>query len=370
MNGEPIRILHVVAKMNRAGTETMLMNFYRNIDREKIQFDFAICSDEKGDYEEEIEYLGGKIIRYPRYKGINHLYYVKWWNAFFKNHKEYKIIHGHIGSTAAIYLSIAKKYGIFTIAHSHGTKEPLSLRSVLYTVYSYPTRFVADYFFGCSFDALKARYGDKVAYNKKIACVLNNSIDSEKYAYSVKKRAKIRTELKICENEFVIGTVGRLSSPKNPFKIIEILSCLKNRGEKFRFLWVGVGEMQHLIEKSIAEKGLTNEVIMLGSRNDVPDILQAMDIFIFPSIWEGLGIVAIEAQAAGLPTLCSDNVPREAKITDLCEFLTLEDTDKWADRIVTNKNKSRTVTTKLIKKAKYDIKDTSLWLQNFYLSKI
>ena len=128
---EPIRVLQVVARMNMAGTETMLMNFYRNIDREKVQFDFAVCTEEHCDYEDEILSMGGRIIRYPQYRGKNHFSYKKWWSEFFRNNREYKIVHGHIGSTAAIYLSIAKKHGCYTIAHSHGTLEPISLRSVI-----------------------------------------------------------------------------------------------------------------------------------------------------------------------------------------------------------------------------------------------
>ena len=116
-----IRILHVLHIMNYAGTETLLMNIYRNVDRNQIQFDFAVCDVSIGDYDEEIKSLGGRLIYYPRYKGINHFLYKKWWNSFFREHKEYCIVHGHIGSTAAIYLSIANKYGCYTIAHSHAT---------------------------------------------------------------------------------------------------------------------------------------------------------------------------------------------------------------------------------------------------------
>ena len=365
--GEPSRILEVVAKMNRAGTETMLMNFYRHMDREKIQFDFAVCTNEKCDYEDEIISMGGYIYRYPKYTGKNHLQYIEWWKCFFDEHQEYRIIHGHIGSTAAIYLGVAKKKGLYTIAHSHGTREPLSIRSILYQLLSYRTRFVADYFFGCSMHALIDRYGTKIAKSKS-AKVLNNAIDSKAYAYDEKVRNEVRIELELEEGLLTLGTVGRLSSPKNPRMIVRILEALKHEGCRFRFIWVGVGEMKDEIEQEIRDKGLQNEIMMLGLRNDVPRILQAMDIFLFPSIWEGLGIVAVEAQAAGLLTLCSDRVPPEAKVTDLCHFINIDDTDQWIENIKEEMGYTRKITTDQIARSGYDIHDQAKWLQEFYIS--
>lgn len=364
---EPVRILEVVAKMNRAGTETMLMNFYRHMDRSCIQLDFAVCTDEKCDYEDEISSLGGKIYRYQRYTGKNHLQYKEWWERFFSEHKEYKIVHGHIGSTAAIYLGVAKKHGLFTIAHSHGTNEPLSLRAILYRSLSYRTRFVADQFFGCSMQALIDRYGESVAQSDK-AKVLNNAIDAKKFAYDKNVRNEVRSELGISGDMLTLGTVGRLSPPKNPYMVLNILSALKEKGVDFRFIWCGVGELKGEIEKKIVEENLTDEVMMLGLRNDIPRMLQAMDIFVFPSTWEGLGIVAVEAQAAGLPTLCSDQVPLEAKVTELCKYISLASTEPWIKAIELEKNHNRQITTEEIIRNKYDINDQAKWLQEFYIA--
>ncbi len=364
---EPIRILQVVAKMNRAGTETMLMNFYRHIDRNKVQFDFAVCTSEKCDYEEEIISLGGRIYRYPRYTGYNHFQYKEWWDSFFNEHQEYKIIHGHIGSTAAIYLGIAKKHGLFTIAHSHGTKEPLSVRSIIYSIYSYRTRFVADQFFGCSMQALIDRYGKKVAYSDK-SRVLKNAIDVKAYAYNERIREEVRSELGLKEGMLTIGTVGRLSQPKNPHMILRIIQALKAKEIEFRFIWCGTGELKEEIDKAIIDMGLEDIVLMLGLRNDIPRILQAMDIFIFPSLWEGLGIVAIEAQAAGLQTLCSDQIPQEAKVTDLCHFITVDDVSKWVTEIVNNRFYKRINTLESINNNGYDIYKAAELMQEFYIN--
>ena len=213
---EPIRILHVLTAMNFAGTETLLMNLYRNIDRSQIQFDFAVTADHECAYDAEIQRLGGRIIHYPLYRGVNHFSYVSWWTHFFKNHPEYYIIHGHIGSTAAIYLHIANKFGRFTIAHSHSTSSHrVNLHDMLYCVFSYPTRYVADYFMGCSRDALIDRYGKGILKNKN-HFILNNGIDAQKYIYSKETRNNVREEIHISEDEIVIGTVGRLTPPPKP----------------------------------------------------------------------------------------------------------------------------------------------------------
>ena len=146
----PIRVLHVLTAMDLAGTETLLMNFYRNINRENVQFDFAVSATQECAYDREIEELGGYIFHYPRYKGTNHFAYKKWWEEFLDEHTEYHVVHGHIGSTAAIYLSIANKKGRYTIAHSHSTNSTVKINSIIYGLFSYPTRYIADYFFGCS----------------------------------------------------------------------------------------------------------------------------------------------------------------------------------------------------------------------------
>ena len=361
------RILHVVTKMDMAGTETLLMNYYKKIDRHKVQFDFAVSTEEECSYDSEIIQMGGKIFHYPLYKGINHFTYVKWWKEFFAAHPEYKIVHGHIGSTAAIYLNIAKKYGCFTIAHSHATWGERNLHAVIYRLYSYPTRYVADYFFGCSKLALIDRYGNGVASNPKIASVMPNAIDANKFVYNEQYRNEVRQEYNIKKDEYVIGTVGRFSPPKNPLFIVEIVSILARKGEIFKFLWLGQGEMEAEIKQKIEVLNLQNYFILAGVRKDIFRVLQAMDVFVFPSIWEGLGISCIEAQAAGLPTLCSDKIPEDANITNLFVSLPIDNAEKWADEILTHKITKRMNCFESIKNAGYDIIESAKKIENFYL---
>lgn len=365
-----IRILHVLTGMDLAGTETLLMNLYRKIDRTKVQFDFAVTASKECAYDQEILRLGGRIIHYPLYRGVNHFAYVKWWKEFFANHPEYHIVHGHIGSTAAIYLSIAKKYGCYTIAHSHSTYGPMSLHTLLYKVYSYPTRFIADYFMGCSKDALVDRYGKQILESKN-RFILNNGIDAKKYVYSTEVRNAVRSELGIKNSTIVLGTVGRLTPQKNPQFTIKIIKEMEKKKIDWQFLWVGTGELEKEIKEQLRPELENRLVIMTGSRMDVNRILQAMDIFIFPSIYEGLGIAGIEAQAADLPTLCSEGLPRELKITERCTFLPINDLKVWIEKIETiirqNQYKNRIDRYEEIKSMNYDIDSMAHWLQNFYL---
>ena len=360
-----IRILHVLTAMDRAGTETMLMNYYRAIDRDEIQFDFAVSAEGKCNYDDEILSLGGRIYHYPRYRGVNHFAYKKWWNEFFKEHSEYKIVHGHIGSTAAIYLKIAKKYGCYAIAHSHNIWGAPSPRMAVWRAYSYRTRYVADYFFGCSMDAVVARYGAEVANDPGRSCVIRNAIDASLYSYDPDVSAQVRSELGIGD-ELVVGTVGRLTEQKNPFFIIRLIEELKKTGDRFVFVWAGDGELKDRILDQLKEKGIEDSVKMLGVRNDIPRLLQAFDVFVFPSVFEGLGVAAVEAQAAGVPTLCSTNVVAEAGVTDLCSFLSLDDIDEWTRRIRSYIGYEKKNEYDSIAAAGYDIHGAAETLTDFY----
>lgn len=357
----PVRILQVLHSMNRGGTESMIMSLYRNIDREKVQFDFVENTDKEAAYDQEILSLGGKIYHCPHYNGKNHFAYVKWWNDFFKQHRgEYHVIHGHLGSTAAIYLPIAKKNGLFTIAHSHNTT-----MSKMYSAFSYPTRYIADHFFGCSRLAGEFRYGRKIVKSSRYM-TLNNAINSEQYRYNQSIRDEVREEFELGDL-LVVGTVGRLNYQKNPNGMIEIIKELHVKNPNIRFLWIGGGELYASIKQRIQEEELEDCVIMTGVRNDVYRLLQAIDVFILPSLYEGLPVVAIEAQAAGLPCFISDRVTEECNITGRCRFLPIEQPELWANAILST-DLLHTDTHQQIIDAGYDIHTTAKWLENFYLN--
>lgn len=361
-----IRILHVIGSMGRGGSETMIMNLYRKINREKIQFDFMVHTEKKFDYDDEIQALGGRIYRVPKFNGLNFREYSKAWEHFFSEHKEHKIVHGHIGSSAAIYLKIAKKHGRFAIAHSHNTKDSSrSVRSYLWRVYSYPTRYVADYFFACSKQAGIDRYGKKAIENN--FTVLNNAIDSALYQYSPEVRRNKRIELNI-EKSFIIGHIGRFEYQKNHEFLISVFHEIHKRKDNAVLMLIGDGTLKPDITRQVSKLGISDSVLFLGVRDDVPDLMQAMDVFVFPSHYEGLGIVTIEAQAAGLHTICSDVLPDEAAVTQLLEPCSLEKGPKfWASTILKYSNGyDRSDMKEEICEVGYDIYQTVRWLETFY----
>lgn len=360
----PIRILHVIGIMNRGGAESMIMNLYRNIDRTKVQFDFVENEGEDAAFDEEIRSLGGQIYHCPRYRGKNHFAYTKWWNAFFKSHKgKYPIVHGHIGSTASIYLSIAKKHGAYTIAHSHNTKS-----SAMYRCFAYPTRFIADHFFACSADAGISRYGSKIGADVSRCTVLHNAIDTARFAFQEEARKTTRESLGIKDDRLIVGNISRFSEQKNHRFLLDIFEQIHDKIPDAVLLLVGDGDLRPQIESVIAEKHLEKAVVLTGVQSNTWDYYQAMDVFLMPSLYEGLPVSMVEAQTAGLPCCVSTGVPRESGITDLVQFRSLNDSaEQWANWVLGCANSPRKMMTEEICQAGYDITETSQWLQNYYL---
>lgn len=368
--GGPNRILHVLGGLNRGGAETMVMNIYRNIDRSKIQFDFMIHTTDKGEFDDEIYELGGRIYSIQRYYGKNHFEYKKLWSDFYKKHSEYRIIHGHMRSTAAIYLKIAKKYGLLTIAHSHSTSSGSGFSAMVKNILQYPIRYTADYLFACSESAGTWLFGKK-ACGKNNFFIKNNAIDAKKFIFDIDMRRRKRKEFDI-ENNFVIGHVGRFHTPKNHGFLINVFKAIHDKNPNSILLLVGDGELRHSIEKKVNYLGLANNVIFTGVRSDISELLQTMDVFLFPSLYEGLGIAVIEAQAAGLMTIVSDALPVEVKVTDSIRPISLKKSPEyWAEKILLYKDGyERKDTSKAIISALFDIKENAKWLEEFYLKKL
>ena len=362
-----IRILHVIGIMNRGGAETMIMNLYRHIDRSRVQFDFVENSGEPAAFDDEIRSLGGKIYRCPHYNGKNHFVYQKWWEDFFSAHRgEYRIIHGHLGSTAAIYLSIAKKHGLFTIAHSHSSGTDHSLRSAIYSLYSYRTRFIADKLFACSEIAGRDRYG-----NRSDVYVMRNAIDVDAFVYDSRVSQRVKHSLSL-EGKLVIGHVGRFVKPKNHEFLLDVFREIVIRRPDALLLLVGDGELRGSIEAKADLLGIRDSVVFTGVRSDVADLLQAMDVFVFPSLYEGLPVTLVEAQATGLSCIISDQVPTESiLVEDLVTVMRLQDSaEKWAEHILSRLDGApRHSRTSELRASGYDIHDTAKWLEEFYLSK-
>ncbi len=360
------RVLQVVTIMNRGGIENMLMNLYRNIDREKIQFDFVVHRSQKAAFDDEIRALGGKIYYAPQYKCLNHFSYVTWWENFFKEHPEYKIIHSHTYSLASVQHKIAKKYGLITIVHSHSTSTPKSFKGKVQRAFQKNITNISDYLFACSSAAGEWLYG-KGCEKRKNYVLLKNAIDAKKYVFDELIRSEVRNELNI-SGKFVVGHVGSFGIPKNHIYLLEILKKISLKREDSVLLLVGDGALRPQIEEKIKELGIEDRVVMTGIRPDVNKLMQAMDCFVFPSIYEGLPVTVIEAQAAGLQCFISDRITDEVCITDSVERLSIEDSPVvWCEKILNNeKTGTRAENKAKIIATGYDVEETSKWLTDFY----
>ncbi len=360
---EPVRVLHIVTYMGRGGLETMLMNYYRNIDRDKVQFDFLVHRDFEADYDKEIESLGGRIYRVSKLNPFSRKYLGEL-DRFFKKHKEYKIVHSHLDCMAGIPLKYAKKNGVpCRIAHAHNNNQAKDMKYILKLIYKNKIPQYANILFACSESA------GNWMFKKKEFRVFNNAIDIKEYLFDEKKRKKIRNEFKINRNEFVLGHVGRFALQKNHTFIIDIFDEVLKLNPDSSLILVGEGELQEQIIEKAQNLKIENKIYFTGVRTDVSDILQAMDVFVFPSLFEGLGIANIEAQAAGLPCLISEKVPMECeKVKGLVTQIDLaKGANYWAQKTLEQANHKRENTYSDILNSGFDIQQEKIWLTNFYL---
>jgi len=363
----PIRVLQVFSRMDRGGSESIIMNFYRNIDRSKVQFDFVVHTNEKCAFDEEIEALGGKIHRMPRYNGKNHFLYLLRWKKFLQEHNEYKVIHGHYFTISAIYFWMARKYNRICVAHSHSDYNNKGIKILQYKkLLTFPIRFIANYLFACSKSTGLWLYGQRSLEKKKFF-ILKNAIDSEKFTFDSKIREQKREELNISD-KFVLGHVGSFSIAKNHDFLIDVFKKVHNKNKQAVLLLIGDGFLRSSIEEKVKELGLSGSVIFTGIRSDISDLLQAVDLFVFPSLFEGLPVSVIEAQAAGLPCLISDTITEEVIVTNLVESLSIDEIDKWSENILNYsiRDNGRN-TSKDIKYNGYDIIESTEWLEKFYI---
>lgn len=365
MDSKPIRILHIVTYMGRGGLETMIMNYYRHIDRSKVQFDFLVHRDFEADYDKEILDLGGKIYRISRLNPFS-FKYRKELNDFFKNHTEYEIVHVHQDCMSSIALKIAMKNNVpIRVAHSHSSSQN---KNIKYLIKKYYMRTIPKYatnLFACGQEA-----GDWM-FSGNSYVILKNAIDINLYRYSLENSIEIKSKLGL-ENKTVIGHVGNFTYPKNHNFIIDIFSEASKINSEVVLLLVGGGYEKTSIQEKVISLGLEDKVIFMGIRNDVNKLMQAMDIFVFPSVYEGLPVTLIEAQASGLPIIKSDNVPDQCIITNNVHTLSLEESPRiWAKKILeVCINFERKNTSSEIISAGYDIISNAKWLEDFYLNEV
>ena len=354
--------------MNRGGAENAIMNYYRHFDRTKVQFDFLLTEPSKCQFEDEIVSLGGYIYRVPLLKMLNPFSYFKEVSSFFDLHPEYMIVHSHTSSKSVFPLLIAKRKGIPNrIAHSHNTKSEYGYKGWIRNLLKYGLKRVATHFFACSMEAALWLYGSMFCKDNKVM-LLRNVIECPKFSFDLHVRAVVRNKINLNEKSLLVGCVGRFFKQKNLFFAIDIFQEINKLNESAVFMLVGDGEQRAEIESQIAKYGLEDKVLLTGVVSNVSDMLQAMDVFLMPSFFEGLPLSLIEAQASGLRCVVSDGIPKEADVTGLVTFLPLADgAKKWAEVILCQKDYKRRSYMEELKVAGYDAETSAKKLEQFYL---
>lgn len=363
---EPIRVAHIIGKWLGGGVESVVMNYYRHIDRTKIQFDFLCDEDSTNIPYEEIEYLGGRVILIPPYQKV--FKYQKELIRIFKENK-YKIVHSHINTLSVFPLRAAKKAGVkVRIAHSHSTTNKKEWKKNLLKQVLRPfSKVYATDYMCCSELAGKWLFGDK-AYDSGKVYLLNNAIDLDKFKYDEYLRKEKRKELNITDDTLVIGHVGRFVAQKNHTFLIDIFNEVHKKNNNSILLLAGQGPLKEEIENKVKELRLNDSVRFLGQRNDVNELYQAFDVFCLPSLYEGLPVVGVEAQATGLLCELSNDMTKEAKILDTTRFISLNTSyEEWAAIILDDYSKfKRHDTTSEITKNNFNIKNETSKLENEY----
>ncbi len=359
-----IRILQVVTNTGRGGLETVLMNYYRNIDRSKVQFDFLRHRNQHEAYDDEMRKLGGQIFELPYLNPWSNNY-LRQLNAFFANHPEYKIVHVHQDCMSSVILKAANKNNVpVRIAHSHSSSQDKNVKYPLKLYYrSQIPKYTTDYF-ACSKEA-----GDWTFKNNKYQ-ILNNAINTELYKHSDDVELEVRNANSIKEDAFVLTHIGRFAAVKNHSFLVDIFSEVKKIIDNAVLLLVGNGELMQETENKVRSLGLTDSVKFMGLRSDVNRILQATDVFVMPSIYEGLPVSLIEAQASGVPCVICDHFSAQCDMTQLTNRISLNSSSKeWAELIVSLKGLPRQDHSSEITKAGFDIKANAKWLEEYYINK-
>jgi glycosyltransferase involved in cell wall biosynthesis len=379
MRNYPIRILRIVAVMNRGGIETQIMNLYRKIDKSKFQFDFLVTRDEAGVFDEEIKKLGGKIHRIPSVRKEGLFEFIKNIDKFFINHKEYKIVHCHMNTWSGLFLNIAKRHNVpIRIAQSHSAQQGVknsSLKGIIENSFKKIMRsFIkegANHFWAVGEEAGAWLYGEKIAQTKMK--IFPNAKDLEIYKYDPNVREELRKELGIPTDTFLIGHVGSFSPVKNHIFLLKVINYLRGTGKAYKLCLVGDGPLKSEIEKSVSNMQLKDKVIFLGLRNDVNKLMSVFDVLMLPSVFEGMPNVVIEAQAASLPCIVSNTITREVDMgMELVDFISLDKSLKnWSESLDSiHIHNHRSINTDKIHKNGYDINTQIKWLEHFYESSI
>ena len=369
-NIRPIRVAHIMGKWIGGGVESVVMNYYRHIDRNRVQFDFLCDSDSTDIPYDEIESMGGSIILIPPYQRV--LEYHKELKKVLSS-RDYKIVHSHINALSVFPLKVAKEVGISVrIAHSHSTSNKLEWKkNILKNTLKKFSKTFATHYFCCTEHAGRWLFGNKAFESGKVF-ILNNAIDVSKFKYRPYIRNLKRDELGVDNDTLIIGHIGRFVQQKNHHYVIDVFNEVHKKNKNSMLVLIGQGPLKKEIESRIKDLGLSKAVKFLGQINEVNQWYHAFDVFLFPSLYEGLGMVLIEAQCAGCYCLASTEVPIVVKATENIHFLSLDQAPLiWAEHVLKRKEcrKGQEYKYELeVANQGYDIKTEVKKLQSFYLS--
>lgn len=329
---EPIRVLQVFAALDSGGVSNFVMNLYREINTDNIEFDFAITAGEKSLYDDEVLSRGGRIFYFDTSKNIASNV-----RRVLREEGPFQVVHSHLFFYSGLVLAEAKKAKVpIRIAHAHNahTGETRSAPRIAYErVMQILIRTNATHMLGCSEKACRYVFGDMIMKDPRTA-VMPDGIDCDRFAFNPEVREQVRKEYGL-DGKYVVGHVGHFNPAKNHEKILSVFSEVCRLRDDAALLLVGDGELEQDVRNRTAELGLTDKVVFVGAHKDVERFYQAMDVFLFPSRYEGFGMAMIEAQASGLACVASDVVPMETNVDGRTAYLSLCENDiQWAKQVI------------------------------------
>ncbi len=360
----PIKILQIFTVLNKGGAETNLMNYYRNMDRSQFQIDFLVHR-ETGFFEEELIKSGSKIFRLPAILPWKLKEYKKAVKAFFEEHNDYDIIHGQCSELGVFIYEEAKRRGISVIiAHAHNNRMDRDKKLVFRLMWKKRMRKSINAYFTCGKEAAENLFGRNLA---RYSYQMNNAIEVEDFQFNQEVRERKRKELQ-AEETINLVNIGRFNTQKNQSFLLDIFAELIKRNKKYKLFLVGQGELESQLREKAKQLQIEQDVEFLGLRNDVPELLQAMDLFLFPSLHEGFSVAFVEAQTTDIKAVISDGVPTESiLIPENVTVIPLKNSaQQWAEKIAEINNFERKNVADLIKEKGYDIKENAQKLEEKY----
>ncbi len=367
---EPKRVLQVVPNMQQGGLENYVMNLYRNTDRDLVQFDFLEHYSTDHFFDEEIRDLGGRIYRIPLMEDKKRIpSYIKQLDRLYATH-HYNVVHGHMATTAGLYLHAAKKHGVQNrILHAHEDSYIKNVRGYVRKFLIQHSSHDATQLFACS------KSSGEYYYGSKNFSVLHNAIDTERFSFSRKQRNRIRGRYGLTDDNFVLCHVGRFSLQKNHDRLIDIFAEIYNHDPRAFMFLIGVGETQEHIKQKVHDLGLDASIAFIGNTSTPEQFYSASDVFVLPSVFEGLPLTGVEAQTNGLPCVFSDVITREVDLTGGNQYISLQSDDEvWTRKILHLRDNSRSIDRlrgiQDVRNAGYDVRSNASFLQKLYLSEL